>query len=114
LSDREKRFLNSSWAKGFAENIFPAINEERFAVLYSSNGFSRPNMPVNVLISALLLKEMCALADDELLSSILFDTRFQYALHTTSSKEQLFNDRTLSRFREKLYRYELETAIDLI
>ena len=114
LSDREKRFLKNSWAKGFAENIFPAINEERFAVLYSSNGFSRPNTPVNVVISALLLKEMCALTDDELLSSILFDTRFQYALHTTSFKEQPFSDRTLSRFREKLYRYELETGIDLI
>ena len=82
LSDREKRFLKNSWAKDFAENIFPAINEERFAVLYSSNGFSCPNTQVNVVISALLMKEMCALTDGELLSSILFDTRFQYALHT--------------------------------
>ena len=114
LSDRKKRFLKNSWAKGFADSIFPAINEERFEVLYSSNGFSRPNTPVNIVISALLLKEMCALTDDELLSSILFDTRFQYALHTTSFKEQPFSDRTLSRFREKLYRYELETGIDLI
>lgn len=114
LSDREKRILENSWAKGFADIIFPAINEERFAVLYSTNSFSRPNTPVNVVVSALLLKEMCRLTDDELLASILFDTRFQYALHTTSFKEQPFSDRTLSRFREKLYRYELETGIDLI
>lgn len=114
LSGREKRILENSWAKGFADIIFPAINEERFAVLYSTHSFSRPNTPVNVVVSALLLKEMCGLTDDELLASILFDTRFQYALHTTSFKEQPISDRTLSRFREKLYRYELETGIDLI
>ncbi|MFZ2256592.1 MAG: hypothetical protein WAV55_00445 [Clostridiaceae bacterium] len=43
LSVREKRFLKNSWANGFADVIFPAINEERFAVLYSTNSFSRPN-----------------------------------------------------------------------
>lgn len=35
LTEREKKFLAKSWAKPFADNIFPAIKEESFAVLYS-------------------------------------------------------------------------------
>lgn len=45
LTERERSFLEKSWAKDFAENIFPRINEEIFAPLYSSN-YSRPNTPV--------------------------------------------------------------------
>ena len=37
LTEREKRVLDKSWATQFADRIFPLINEERFAVLYSVN-----------------------------------------------------------------------------
>ena len=113
LTEREKKFLNKSWAKSFADNIFPAIKEEDFAVLYS-NKASRPNTPVNVIISSLILKELLGLTDDEILESLIFDIRFQYALHTTSFKEQPLSDRTLSRFRERCLTYEAMTGIDLI
>jgi hypothetical protein len=83
-------------------------------VLYSSNAASRPNTPVNVVVGALLLKEMFGSTDDELLEEILFDVRYQVALHTTSDTEQPVSDRTLSRFSERLYSYEAETGIDLI
>ncbi|MBO5158435.1 MAG: transposase, partial [Lachnospiraceae bacterium] len=46
LTEREKKALDKSWAKIFADEIFPAIDEERFAVLYSDKA-SRPNTPVN-------------------------------------------------------------------
>ena len=61
LSARTKKFILNSWAGGFADIIFPAINEEPFAVLCSPNAFSRPNTPVNIVIAALLLKQMCTL-----------------------------------------------------
>ena len=35
LTDREKRMLEKSWAKPFAEKIFPKIDESLFACLYS-------------------------------------------------------------------------------
>ena len=35
LTERERRFLNNSWAKAFSDRVFPAINEKRFSVLYS-------------------------------------------------------------------------------
>ena len=30
LTERERKFLEKSWAKAFADKIFPAINEELF------------------------------------------------------------------------------------
>jgi len=113
LTDREKRFLEKSWANYFAEHIFPKIDEKPYAVLYS-NKDSRPNTPVNVQIGALLLKEFTNLSDDDILTSLLFDIRFQYALHTTSFIEQPLNDRTLGHFRERCATYEKETGIDLL
>lgn len=113
LTDRERKFLEKSWAKDFAEKIFPNIHEEDFAPLYSSN-FSRPNTPVNVIVGALILKETLGDTDDELVQALMFDIRYQYALHTTSFEEQPLSDRTLSRFRARCLAYETETGIDLI
>ena len=114
LNPRTQKFVLNSWAKGFSEIVFPAINEQRFAVLYSDNLSTRPNAPVNAVVGSLILKELFGLIDDDLLASILCDVRFQFALHTTSFKEQPFSDRTFSRFRERLYLYEMETGIDLL
>ena len=113
LTEREKKFLDRSWAKYFAEFIFPKIDEIPYAVLYSDKD-SRPNTPVNVQIGALLIKELTNLSDDELLESLMFDIRFQYALHTTSFAEQPLSDRTLSRFRARCAAYETEHGVDLL
>lgn len=113
LTDREKKFLEKSWAKTFADKIFPAIDENLFSVLYS-NKASRPNTPVNVIVGALILKEALGNSDDELVQALMFDIRYQYALHTTSFEEQPLSDRTLSRFRARCLAYETETGIDLI
>jgi len=82
LSPRTQKIAIDSWAKDFADIVFPAINEERFAVLYSDHKFSRPNTPVNFIIGSLMLKENGRLADGELTGSICCDVRYQYALHT--------------------------------
>lgn len=113
LTARERRMLEKSWAKPFAEKIFPLINEEIFSVLYSDKA-SRPNTPVNVIIGGMVLEELMGLTDEEFMDSLLFDIRFQYALHTTSFKEQPVSDRTFSRFRRRCLTYETETGIDLI
>ena len=114
LTDREKKMLAESWAKPFAENIFPAIREERFSVLYSNNPATRPNTPVNVIVGGKIIKEFLEMTDEDLLTGLVFDVRIQYALHTTSNAEQPLSDRSLSRFRERLYEYEQETGIDLM
>lgn len=113
LTSREKSMLEKSWAKDFSERIFPIINEDRYSVLYSEKA-SRPNTPVNIIIGSLVLKELMNLTDDEIVESLMFDIRFQYALNTTSFEEQPLSDKTLSRFRKRCYEHEAQTGKDLI
>ena len=35
LTERERKFLEKSWAKTFADKVFPAIDENIFSVLHS-------------------------------------------------------------------------------
>lgn len=114
LTSREKKALENSWAKLFAEEIFPAIDEEKFRVLYSDRTQSRFNTPVNVCVGSLIIKEMFQISDDEVVENLMLDPRYQYALHTTSLDEQPLSDKTLSRFRKRCYDYEQETGIDLL
>lgn len=81
--------------------------------MYSSKA-SRPNTPVNVIVGALILKEALGNTDDELVEALMFDIRYQYALHTTSLEEQPLSDRTLSRFRARVPAYETKYDVDLI
>lgn len=113
LTAREQRFLEKSWAKYFGDFIFPAIDEAPYSVLYSEKG-SRPNCPVNVQIGALILKELTGQSDDEIMLSLMFDARYQYALNTTSFEEQPINDRTLGRFRERCASYYETHGVDLL
>lgn len=112
LTPRERKALENSWVKVFAEEIFPAIDEKPFAILYSDKA-SRPNTPVNVTVGALIIKELFDYTDDEMVENLMFDPRMQYALHTTSFEEQPLSDKTLSRFRKRRYDYETLYNVDL-
>ena len=113
LTKRELNALEKSWAKPFAEEIFPKIEEEPFRVLYCENN-GTPNTPVNIIIGACIIKELLDLSDDEMVEGLMLDVRLQYALHTTSFDEQPLSDKSLTRFRNRCYRYYSETGIDLI
>ncbi len=112
LTERECKALDKSWAKVFAEDVFPQIDEERFSVLYSDKA-SRPNTPVNVIIGALVIKELFGISDDEIVDNLMLDPRYQMALHTTSYSEQPLSDKSLSRFRIRCYNYERIHGVDL-
>ena len=114
LTEKEKKVVMNSWAKPFAEIIFPSINEADFSVLYSDNKATRPNTPINIVVGAMIIKEIVGMTDDEVLESLSCDIRMQYALHTTSWVEQPMSDRTFSRFRKRLYEYEQQTGEDLM
>ena len=113
LTLRELSALDLSWAKAFGDEVFPAIDESRFACLYSDVA-SRPNTPVNVIVGALILKEYFSLTDDGVVHALMFDVRWRYALHTTSFAEQPLSDKTLSRFRRRLLDHEEATGEDLL
>lgn len=114
LSERERKYLQNSWAETFSMHVFPLINEERFSVLYSNNDASRPNNPVNVYLGLLMLKEIFGQSDEEALESLLFDIRYQYALHTTSYEDQPVSKNSLTNFRTAVYKYNEEHGTDLI
>ena len=76
LTEREKRRLEKSWAKTFADKVFPAIDKNIFSVLYSEKA-SRPNTSVNVIVGALILKEALNVTDDEIVEAMAFDIRYQ-------------------------------------
>src|SRR5690625_1215035 len=108
------KLLKESWADDFYRLILTQINEERFSVLYSDKA-SRPNKPVNVLVSLLILKQQNLLSDEELIGSLYFDYRFQYALGLEANND---NERlcvnTLSNFRCRLVEHELQTGENLL
>ena len=113
LTPREQKALQNSWAKVFAEDIFPNIDEQRFSVLYSDKA-SRPNTPVNVIVGALIIKELFGISDDMVVENLMLDPRYQYALHTTSFEEQPLSDKSLTRFRLRCYNYEQVHGVDLL
>lgn len=114
LTEREQKALDNSWAKIFADDIFPAIDEERFRVLYSTRSQSKFNTPVNICVGALIIKELFQVSDDDIVESLMLDIRYQYALHTTSYEEQPLSDKSLSRFRRRCYDYEAAHNVDLL
>jgi hypothetical protein len=114
LTERERKYLNNSWAETFSKKIFPFIDEDRFSVLYSDNSASRPNNPINVYFGLLILREIFNQSDEEALNSLMFDIRYQHALHTTSFQEQPVSKNSLTNFRAAVYRYNQEYGIDLI
>ncbi|MDI9470564.1 MAG: transposase [Bacillota bacterium] len=113
LSDSTKAHLFKSWAVPFREKVFPLIDEEPFARLYDDKA-SRPETPINVLVGALILKELFDIHDQEVYEKIMFDVSFQYALRTTTYREQPMDYNSLGLFRERNTAYEAMTGVDLI
>lgn len=104
--------LHNSWAEFFFEHIFCNIDESRFSVLYSDN-YSRPNSPVNLLVGLLFLKELTGCTDEELIGSLYFDYRVQYALGITDFGKERICINTIGNFRKRLVEYAEATGIDI-
>ncbi|GAJ05381.1 unnamed protein product, partial [marine sediment metagenome] len=79
LSEKQRKLLDHSKEKWFNKLILRNINENDFKSLYSEIA-SRPNVAVNILVSALILKELRGISYDELMESVMFDLRFKVAL----------------------------------
>ena len=82
----------------------------RFSLRSAENAFVfctliRPNIPVNIIVGALIIKELFDLPDDEVVGNLMFDIHYQYAPRTISFEEQPLSDKTLSQFR-RCYEYE--------
>jgi len=113
LSERHRKILENSWAATFHLEIFCRLKEEPFADLFVDFP-SRPNVPVNWLVTLEILKSANGWSDEELYEHFLFDLQVRYALGLHDLHEGYFDLRTLYYFRERLSRYNLEHGVNLL
>jgi hypothetical protein len=113
LNKTQRELLDVSKEKWFCNLILRNIDENIFRPLYSEKA-SRPNVPVNILASALVLKEQKRLSFDELMGSVMFDLRFKVALGLANIDEVPFSRATLFNFQNRVLAYEEQTGINLI
>jgi len=89
--------LEKSWAGPFRKSVLPLIQEEPFRPFYCPDN-GRPNVPVAILTGLCILKELHNLTDQEVLGSLEFDLRWQYAFDITVSEGHICQ-KTLHNFR---------------
>ncbi len=113
LPEKKRQRLENSWADNFYRDFFSRINEDAFAVLYVDHP-SRPNVPINWLVSLETLKSGFGWSDEELYDHFCFDLQVRYALGIHDLNESDFDLRTLYYFRERLSGYNLEHGVNLL
>lgn len=113
LSPRMREKLKLSWAGTFRREVFERLNEEPFAVLYSTE-ISRPNVPVNVLIGLEVLKAGFGWTDEQMYEQFTFDLQVRYALGYAQLGEGYFAIRTVYEFRRRLSEHMQLTGENLL
>lgn len=97
----------------FYKMIFCNIDEEIFSVLYSKEK-SRPNSPVNSLVSALVMMSHRKWSYEELFSQINFNILIKLSLGLDRLEEQPFSMATLFNFQNRLHKHFCETGENLL
>ena len=113
VSPKMAKELQASEEQKFYEIIFCNIKEEDFACLYSEID-SRPNVPVNCMVSAILLQHRQKLTYERLFDSIKFNLLTKTALGLQTLDEIPFSEASLFNFQNKLNSYFVETGINLL
>jgi hypothetical protein len=113
LPEKQLKLLKRSWAHSFYDKFFCRVDEEIFAVLYSSEP-SRPNVPVNVMVGLEVLKAGFGWSDEELYENYCFNLQVRYALGYDRLGDGDFAIRTLYYFRERLSKHYLKSGDNLL
>jgi hypothetical protein len=113
LPEKVRQRLEESWAGTFYREVFCRIDESLFAILYSDQP-SRPNVPINILVGAEILKSGFGWSDEELHDEMLFNLQVRYALGLRDMSTVPFELRTLYYFRQRLSRHMQERGENLL
>ena len=113
LPEKQLKLLKGSWANSFYHEFFCRIEEEIFAVLYSSEP-SRPNVPVNMMVGLEVMKAGFGWSDEELYENYCFNLQVRYALGYDRLGDGDFAIRTLYYFRERLSKHYLKSGDNLL
>lgn len=90
--------LQESEEQQFYEHIFCNIKEEDFECLYSEID-SRPNVPVNCMVSSILLQHRHKFTYEQLFNSIKFNLLTKIALGLQTLDEVPFSEASLYNFQ---------------
>jgi len=101
LNKKQRDLLDVSKEKWFYKLILRNINENNFKPLYSEKA-SRPNVAINILVSALILEKLKGISYDELIESVMFDLRFKTALGLVSIDDMPFSRGTLFNIQNRI------------
>lgn len=113
MPDCVKNEVYGSFAPEFFENIFLKIDEGKFKALYSDK-YSRPNKPVNVLVSLEVIKQIFGYTDLELIAAFHTDLRIMCAVGVEDPGDVQLVVRTLYNFRERVVEYDRKHGTSLI
>jgi len=113
LPEKLQKGIKEAWSGTFYKEFFCRIDEAPFAVLYADCP-SRPNIPVNVLVSLEFLKAGHGWTDEQLYEQYCYNIQVRYAVGYRQLGEGHFDLRTLYNFRERLSRFMQETGINLL
>jgi hypothetical protein len=113
LSPEKLKRLQKSKEYYFYHLVFCNIREKDFEVLFSKE-YSRPNAPVNSLVSAIILMTRHGWSINELFRQIDFNILVRAALGLDDIDEMPFCQATYFNFQNRLLSYKEQTGIDLI
>jgi len=113
VSPQMAKELQDSEEQKFYELIFRNIIEEDFACIYSDTD-SRPNAPINCLVSALLLQNKQRLTYERLFDNIKFNLLTKIALGLQTLDEVPFSEATLFNFQNRLASHFIQTGENLL
>jgi len=97
----------------FYKIIFSHIKEDIFKVLYSEKK-SRPNAPINAMVSALILMNRNKRTYEELFKNICFNILVKIALGLDNLTKMPFCPATLFNFQNKLSAHFVKTGENLL
>ena len=113
LPEKQRKLLEASWSGVFFGEFYSRVDEQPFAVIYVDFP-SRPNAPINELVSLEFLKAGNGWTDEEMYQHYLFDLQTRHALGLDQLGEAHFELRTLYNFRQRLSQHMQATGVNLL
>ena len=102
-----------SWDSIFRNDVTYRIDEKVFSEIYNHDT-GRPNSPIRIIVSMLILKEGFGWSDSELYESCRFNMLVMNALGLSNASDEVPVESTYYDFKKKLYEYQLQTGRSLI
>lgn len=113
LPESKRKKLQESEENSYYHLIFRRIREKDFEGLYSENG-SRPNAPVNRLVSSIILMNKRGWTTKQMMEQVEFNLLTRKAIGMNEITERAFCEATYFNFQNRILKHYLDTGENLI